>query len=227
MIMPHHKLRIHKNIAGEYQRSHNAVAQLDLGVVREEGSHEAKQDQHPQAAEEIRHPTREVVLGLAGKQRQSQEDAHGEYEGLEHDLALVEARDDGDGVGLQAGEASEEDQVRRVGFALPEGEEHEADGAEERDPHHPLVRLDPFAVGVGEEGDGGEGGGEDELDGEDGVDFAHEHHPHRQRGFGDAAAEFEVVRDIVVFCSRLAGHWLLLLLVAGWRLGVVGLLIMV
>ena len=86
------------------------------------------------------------------------------------------ARDDADAICLQPREPGQEDQIRRVTLAFPEREQHEADGAEERNPHHPLITLDPILVRLAEEAHGAQGGREEELDGEDGVDFADELH---------------------------------------------------
>ena len=143
VIVSQNQLRVDQNVAAEDESRDHAVHELDGLASGEERSHEAEDDKHPERAEEIRHPAREVVLRLAGEQRQCDEDAEREDEGLDHDSRLVEGRDDADGVGFEDGEAGQEEQVRRVGLALPEGEEHEGDGAEERAPHHPAVVLDP------------------------------------------------------------------------------------
>ncbi len=86
------------------------------------------------------------------------------------------AGDDADAICLQSREPCQEHQVRRVTLAFPEREQHKADGAEEGDPHHPLVTLDPIFVRLAEEAHGAQTCREEELDGEDGVDFADELH---------------------------------------------------
>ena len=90
---------------------------------------------------------RKIILRLTSKQRQRHKNAKREYERLQHYPALIETRYHTDTVGFEACEAGEEDEVGWVALAFPEGEQHEADGAEEGDPEHPLVGLDPGAVG--------------------------------------------------------------------------------
>jgi hypothetical protein len=189
VVMSHDQLGIDEDIAAEDKGGDDAVDEFDCLAAREERGHEAKDDKNPQRAEKIRHPARKVVLGLASKQRQGDEDAQRQNQCLNHNARLVEGCDDADRICLQEGEAGQEEQVRGVGLALPEGQEHEGDRAEERGPHQPAVGLDPVPVGAGEEGDGGENGGQEELDGQDGVDFPDELHADVQRGFRDGAAE--------------------------------------
>lgn len=82
-------------------------------------------------------------------------------------------------------------QIHWITLPLPERQEHEPYGSEERDPEHPLVCLNPVLEGFGEEGNGGEDGGQEELNGQDGVDLADELHSDREGGFCDGAAELE------------------------------------
>ena len=189
MVVLHHQLRIHEDIAAEDERRDDTIDELDRLAAGEEGRHEAEDDEHPQRAEKIRHPGRKVVLGLAREEREREEDPQREDQGLDDNPTIVEGGDDADAVGLEGGEAAQKKQVGGVGLALPEGEEHEGDGAEEGAPHHPVVGLDPCLVALAEEGDGGEDGGEEELDGQDAVDFADELHADGEGGFGDGAAE--------------------------------------
>ena len=79
-----------------------------------------------------------------------------------------------------------------VALALPVGEQHESDCAEDADPHHPLVGLDPSLVGHREETDRAEGSGEEDLHGENGVDLSDELHADREGGFCDRAAELRL-----------------------------------
>lgn len=58
---------------------------------------------------------------MAGEERESDEETGGDEDGLEDYAGLVEGDDDGDGVGFEACEAGEEEEVRGVGFAFPEG----------------------------------------------------------------------------------------------------------
>ena len=154
--MAHNQLRIHQYIPTENQRRHGPIRQLRRAIIREEGGHEPEQDQRPQAPKQVRRPRREVVLSLTREERQRDEDPERQDQGLEHDPRVVEGGYHRDGVGLERGEAAQEEQVGRVGFALPEGEEHDADGAEQRYPHQPLVALDPVLVARADEGDGAE-----------------------------------------------------------------------
>ena len=100
--------------------------------------------------------TREIILRLTSKQRQRQKDTEREDECLQYDPAFVETRNYAYRICLQARESCQEDQVHGIALSLPECEEHEAYSAEQADPHHPRVALDPVSVAIGEEGDGGE-----------------------------------------------------------------------
>lgn len=51
MVVPHNKLRVHKDVPAEYQRGRTTIDQLDRAVGREKGSHEAEEDQEPERAE--------------------------------------------------------------------------------------------------------------------------------------------------------------------------------
>jgi hypothetical protein len=135
MIMSHNKLRVHKNIPAKNQRSNPTPHKLHGTIRREERSHEPKNYQTPEPPEEVRHPARKVILCLAGEGRERDEDAERDDEGLDNDARIVEGGDDADGVGFEEREAGEEEEVGRVGLAFPEGEEEEADGAEEGGPH--------------------------------------------------------------------------------------------
>jgi len=80
-----------------------------------------------------------------------------------------------------------------VALALPVGEQHEADCAEQADPHHPLVALDPSLVRFREEADRAQGRREEDLQGQDRVDLANELHADREGRFCDGAAKLVVV----------------------------------
>lgn len=133
MMLPHHHLRIHQDISTEDQRRRPAVQQLTGRAVGEEHGHEAEEDEAPQRAKQVRHPRCEVVLGLAGEGGQEDEDACREDDGVEHDGRLVERHDDAHRVRLGEGEEREEEEVGRVGLALPVGEAEEDEGADELD----------------------------------------------------------------------------------------------
>lgn len=118
-MVPDDQLRVDENIPAEDQRCQSAVNKLARAAVGEEGSHESEQNEAPQAAEQIGHPAREVVLGLASEGREEDKDARGEEDSVEDDRGLVEGDDHGNGVGFEDGEAREEEQVGRVGVAFP------------------------------------------------------------------------------------------------------------
>lgn len=163
--MSHHQLRIDQNVPTEDQCRNSPVRQLRRAVIREESSHEPEQDQRPQTPKQIRHPRSKVVLGLTRENRQRDKDPKRQDQRLDDDFRVVERRDHRYRIRLERREAAQEQEVGGVGFPLPEGQEHEADGAEERDPHQPLVALDPGLVADTEEGDGAEDCGSEELDG--------------------------------------------------------------
>jgi len=139
LVVSHDHLGVDQNVSTEDESTDDSVSQLKSAGVGEEGGHEAEDDHDPQSEEEVWLPAREIVLGLAREEGEGDEDSKCEDEGLEHDLAFVEGRDDADAVGLESCESTEEEQIGWVRLALPEGQEHEADCAEERDPEHPLV----------------------------------------------------------------------------------------
>lgn len=153
MIMANNQLRVDEDISGEDQGTHTTIDQLDGGATREKRSHEAKQHEKPQRPEEIRHPVREVILGLARKERQRDEETQCEHEGLHDDARVVERSHHADGVCFHDSESGEEEEVRRVRFALPVGDQHRAQGSKHRQHQQPEVRLDPCAVAIAEERD--------------------------------------------------------------------------
>lgn len=56
----------------------------------------------------------EVILGLAGEQSQSHEDAQSEDQGFQHNRGLEKAGDDCDAVCLEEREAAQEQEIGRV-----------------------------------------------------------------------------------------------------------------
>ena len=152
VIMSHDQLSVDEDIATEDQGRNHAIYQLDSLAAGEESRHETKDDQNPQGAKQIGHPVCEIIFGLAGKQGQTDEDAEGENQGLNDDSTLVEGGHDRNAICLETREPGQEQHVGRIGLAFPECEEHEANGSEERQPHHPCVGLDPVAISRGEEG---------------------------------------------------------------------------
>lgn len=131
VVLAHDELSVDEDIGAEDEGRDAAVDKFGGGAVREEGGHEAKEDEAPEGTEKVGHPRGEVIAGLAGESGEEDEDAGGEDDGVEDQAGGVEGDDDGDGVGFEEGEAGEEYEVSRVRLALPVGEEHEDDGAEE------------------------------------------------------------------------------------------------
>lgn len=144
--MAHDQLCIDQDVCTEDECGNTTVDQFHSAAIREERRHEAENDQDPQATEEIRHPGREVVLGLTRKDCQGDENGRGYDECFQYNLRLVEGDNDGDGVSLERGESAQKQQVCWVGFPFPEGQEHEADRPKEGNPHHPCVGLNPVLV---------------------------------------------------------------------------------
>jgi hypothetical protein len=165
MIVAHDQLGIDEDISGEDEGGDGAVDELDLAIHGEEGGHKPKQDQEPQRPHQVRHPAGEVVFGLARKQGQRDEQAQRQHQRLHDNPRLVERRHHADRVGLQQREARQEEQIRRVALALPVGDQHEAERAEDRDQHQPEVGLDPEPVVVAEEGNRAECCREEDLRG--------------------------------------------------------------
>ena len=131
MVMSHDQLCVHKNVAGEDECSDATVHGLHGRRVREERSHEPKDDQDPQPAEEVRHPGCKVVLALTGKDGKEDKDTQRDDQRFNDDATLVERRNDTDAVRLKRGKPRQKKDVCRIRLALPESEEHEADGAEQ------------------------------------------------------------------------------------------------
>lgn len=161
---------------------------------------------------------------MTGEQGQEDEDATSQKDGVENDRGLVERDDDGDGVCLEKGETREEEKVCRVGLALPIGEKHESDGAEQLEftyQHGDLkttrimggtygnknqsrVRLDPSLVSLTPKAKTADDTRDDQLGGQDGVDLADELVPYLDGGLSNRAAELEVIGDVVLAAARLA-----------------------
>ena len=82
------------NIAREDQSGYHTIYQFHCLAAGEEGSHEAKYDENPESTEKVWLPCSEVILGLASKQCEEDEDTEGDDEGLDDDARLVERCDD-------------------------------------------------------------------------------------------------------------------------------------
>lgn len=98
MVMTHNQLRINENIRGENQRAQHTINKLERAVKRKEDSYQTEEDHEPQRTEQVRHPIREVVFGLAGEESQGDEDAQREDQGLHDDPCVVEGCHHADGV---------------------------------------------------------------------------------------------------------------------------------
>jgi hypothetical protein len=118
VVVANHKLSVDENVSREYQSSHDTVSKLHAARLREESSHESEEDQHPESTEQVRHPAGEVVLGLAGEECKSDEDAECEDECLQDDSRLVHAGDHRDTVGFKCGERCEEGEVHGLYMLL-------------------------------------------------------------------------------------------------------------
>lgn len=164
MVVAHDQLRVDQNVAREDKRCDHSIAELNSAAVREEHGHEAKQDQDPERAKQVRHPACEVVLALASKQGKRNKDAEREDGCFYYDLGVCERNDDRDGVRFHGSESTKEQQVCRVRLALPESETQECEGAEHRHPHHPRICLYPVLVRGRDHRDVAYGGGGEDLD---------------------------------------------------------------
>jgi len=131
VVLAHDELRVDEDVSAEDEGSQAAVDELAGRAVGEEHGHESEQDEAPQRAEEVGHPRGEVVLGLAGEQGEEDEEAGGQYHGVEHDGRLVEGDDDGNRISLSEGKERQEEQVCRVRLALPVRQAQEDQGADE------------------------------------------------------------------------------------------------
>lgn len=98
--MAHNQLRINEDISREDERSNTAINELDAAIVGEESSHEPEDYEQPQSAEQVGHPVREIIFGLACEEGQGHEDAERDDEGLNDDARVVERGYDADGVGF-------------------------------------------------------------------------------------------------------------------------------
>ena len=139
MIVAHNELGVHQNISAEDEGRHRSIDKLGSAIVGEESCHEPEKDEYPQAAEQVRHPIREVILCLASKESQSDKDASCQHESQKDNFRVVEGHNNGYRVGFQECEATQEEKICRVGLSFPECQEHEPDGTEERNPHHPRI----------------------------------------------------------------------------------------
>lgn len=74
VMMAQDQLGIDQDVPAEDQSSQSTVDQLAGAAVGEEHGHKTEQQQAPQGAEQVRHPTGEVIFRLAGEGRQEDED---------------------------------------------------------------------------------------------------------------------------------------------------------
>jgi hypothetical protein len=131
VVLAQDHLGINQDVAAKDEGGDAAVDELSGGAVGEEHGHKAKEDQGPEAAKQVGHPRGEVVLGLAGEEGEEDENAGGQDNCIKNDADFVKRHNNRDAVGLEEGEAAEEEQIGRVRFALPVGETEEAHRAEE------------------------------------------------------------------------------------------------
>lgn len=103
-MVPDDQLGVNENIAAKNERCQAAVNKLACAAVGEEGSHKSEQNESPESAKKVGHPTSEVVLGLACESSEKDKDTRGEENGVEDDGGLVKGDDDGDSVGLEESE---------------------------------------------------------------------------------------------------------------------------
>ena len=90
VVVAHHKLSINQDIGREEQGNDARVCKLHSAVVWEECRHEAKQNHRPKCTEEIWHPIREVILGLAGKECETDEESSRKKDSLQDNTRFVE-----------------------------------------------------------------------------------------------------------------------------------------
>jgi hypothetical protein len=118
VVVTDHKLCVDENVSREDQSSHDAVSKLHAARLGEESGHETEEDEHPERTEQVRHPAGEVVLGLAGKECEGDEDAEREDERLQNDSRLVHAGDHRDAVGFECSESGKEGKVHGLYMML-------------------------------------------------------------------------------------------------------------
>lgn len=111
VVVGHDHLSVHQDITREDQSGYHTVHQFHRLAPGEEGSHETEDYEDPESTEKVWLPCGEVVLGLASKQCEEDEDAEGNDEGLDNDARLVERSDNRNAVCLERREAREEKHV--------------------------------------------------------------------------------------------------------------------
>lgn len=74
MVVPQYELSVNQDVATKYECGNASICQLDRAIVRKEGGHESKQNERPEASEQIWHPGGEIILRLTGEERQSDKD---------------------------------------------------------------------------------------------------------------------------------------------------------
>lgn len=163
MIVPHDQLSVHENICAKEQCSNSSIHELRSAIVRKESCHEPEQNKAPKSSKKIWHPGCEVIFCLTGEQCKRNEYTGCQDESFKYDCCVIERNYDGNGVGFQSRETTQEEKVRWIGFALPECQEHESDGSKKRDPHHPGIRLNPCLVANTKVRDGADGNGRKDL----------------------------------------------------------------
>lgn len=109
MVVSHDELCIDQDVTTENECTNNAVSQFNGAGVREEGCHEAEDDDNPKSTGKIRDPAGKVVLGLTGEKSECDKDTQRKDERLKHNLALEEGCDHTNRVRLHGGETSKEE----------------------------------------------------------------------------------------------------------------------
>jgi hypothetical protein len=109
MVMTHDELSVHEDVTREDESGNGPVDKLHCAVHWEKSSHEAENNEQPQSTEQVWHPVGEVIFRLAGKKRESDEDAECDDEGLDDDARIVERGHNADRVGFQSGKSRQEE----------------------------------------------------------------------------------------------------------------------
>ena len=107
----------------------------------------------------------EVILGLASEHGEGDEGAEREDKRLQNIPRIKVGCCHADGVCLHQGESGKEDQVLRIGLALPVGCQQECQCTEDGKNHEPAAGLYPCPVTGIEERDGAEDGCKENLSG--------------------------------------------------------------
>lgn len=120
------------NVRREQKGADAGVNQLHHPTVREEHRHKPKDNHHPQHRIQSGVPAGEIILRLARPQCQREKQRSRNHHRLQHNLRIIETRNHGHRIRLERREPGQQQQICRIGLALPVRRAEEPERADKR-----------------------------------------------------------------------------------------------